>query len=69
MTATTEEVMAVHQPKYKGKDGALIRVTRVGKEHCYMHGCDKNPPRVIITYYGEKVWVCNPHSDRNGFKS
>jgi hypothetical protein len=61
--------MAAQQARYKKKDGALIRVTRNGTEHCYMYGCNANTAKKIIDFYGEKVWVCNPHSDRDGFKS
>lgn len=61
--------MASQQPKYKDKNGALIRVTRGDKEHCYMHGCNDNKAQKVITFYGKKVWVCNPHANRDGFKS
>lgn len=54
--------------KYADKDGALIRVTPSGKEHCYMHACD-NLPKNVITFYQKKVWVCKRHSTRDGFKS
>jgi len=40
------------------RDGALVKVTLKGdRDLCWRHGCALEPA-VVITYHGQRVWVC-----------